>query len=153
VVLKIACSQSHCKIQAPFSATPCEQFKVLSALVLYLVRKDAMRVSFYLHRIEVSWRCPGEWHQALCLRLSHNIRFPLRFGRDRLTSASQGSQDRDIPESREPGGQPRTSSSPAAPSTQRQPSGTGPTPCLLLLYAVVSGAVCCLCMLYVMRCV
>jgi hypothetical protein len=25
--------QSHCKIQASFSATPCEQFKVLSALV------------------------------------------------------------------------------------------------------------------------
>jgi hypothetical protein len=25
--------QSHCKIQAPFSATPCEQLKVLSALV------------------------------------------------------------------------------------------------------------------------
>jgi hypothetical protein len=36
VVLKMVCSQSHCKIQAPFSATPCEQFKVLSALVLYL---------------------------------------------------------------------------------------------------------------------
>jgi hypothetical protein len=33
VVLKMACSQSHCKIQAPFSATPCEQLKVLSALV------------------------------------------------------------------------------------------------------------------------
>jgi hypothetical protein len=33
VVLKMACSQSHCKIQAPFSATSCEQFKVLSALV------------------------------------------------------------------------------------------------------------------------
>jgi hypothetical protein len=32
VVLKMACSQSHCKIQAPFSATPCEQFKVLSGL-------------------------------------------------------------------------------------------------------------------------
>jgi hypothetical protein len=30
VVLKMVCSQSHCKIQAPFSATPCEQFKVLS---------------------------------------------------------------------------------------------------------------------------
>jgi hypothetical protein len=29
VVLKMACSQSHCKVQAPFSATPCEQFKVL----------------------------------------------------------------------------------------------------------------------------
>jgi hypothetical protein len=38
VVLKIACSQSHCKIQASFFATPCEQFKVLSlSLVLYLV--------------------------------------------------------------------------------------------------------------------
>jgi hypothetical protein len=32
VVLKRAAPQSHCKIQAPFSATPCEQFKVLSAL-------------------------------------------------------------------------------------------------------------------------
>jgi hypothetical protein len=32
VVLKMACSQSHCNIQAPFPATPCEQFKVLSAL-------------------------------------------------------------------------------------------------------------------------
>jgi hypothetical protein len=31
VVLKMACSQSHCKIQAPFSATPCEQFKALRA--------------------------------------------------------------------------------------------------------------------------
>jgi hypothetical protein len=38
VVLKMACSQSHCKIQAPFSATPCEQFKALSlSSVLYLV--------------------------------------------------------------------------------------------------------------------
>ena len=38
LVLKMACSQSHCKIQAPFPATPCEQFKVLSlSLVLYLV--------------------------------------------------------------------------------------------------------------------
>jgi hypothetical protein len=33
VVLKRAPPQSHCKTQAPFSATPCEQFKVLSALV------------------------------------------------------------------------------------------------------------------------
>jgi hypothetical protein len=33
VVLKRAPPQSHCKIQAPFSATPCEQFEVLSALV------------------------------------------------------------------------------------------------------------------------
>jgi hypothetical protein len=31
VVLKMDCSQSHCKIQAPFSALPCEQFKVLGA--------------------------------------------------------------------------------------------------------------------------
>jgi hypothetical protein len=38
VVLKMACSQSHCKTQAPFPATPCEQFKVLSlSSVLYLV--------------------------------------------------------------------------------------------------------------------
>jgi hypothetical protein len=35
---EMACSQSHCKIQAPFSATPCEQFKVLSlSSVLHLV--------------------------------------------------------------------------------------------------------------------
>jgi hypothetical protein len=33
VVLKRAPPQSHCKIQAPFSATPCEKFKALSALV------------------------------------------------------------------------------------------------------------------------
>jgi hypothetical protein len=33
MVLKRAPPQSHCKIQAPFPATPCEQFKVLSALV------------------------------------------------------------------------------------------------------------------------
>jgi hypothetical protein len=26
VVLKMACSQSHCKIQAPFPATPCGQW-------------------------------------------------------------------------------------------------------------------------------
>jgi hypothetical protein len=32
VVLNRAPPQSHCKIQAPFSATLCEQFKVLSAL-------------------------------------------------------------------------------------------------------------------------
>jgi hypothetical protein len=38
VVLKMACSQSHCKIQAPFPTTPCEQFKVLGlSSVLYLV--------------------------------------------------------------------------------------------------------------------
>jgi hypothetical protein len=38
VVLRMACSQSHSKIQAPFSATPCGQFKVLSpSLVLDLV--------------------------------------------------------------------------------------------------------------------
>jgi hypothetical protein len=43
-VLKMTCSQSHCKIQAPFSATPCEQFKGVLSLssVLYLVqRRDA----------------------------------------------------------------------------------------------------------------
>jgi hypothetical protein len=40
VLKKMACSQSHCKIQAPFSATPYEQFKVLSlSLVLYLVQR------------------------------------------------------------------------------------------------------------------
>jgi hypothetical protein len=42
LVLKMACSQSHCKIQAPFSATPCEHFKVLSlslCIVLYLVQR------------------------------------------------------------------------------------------------------------------
>jgi hypothetical protein len=27
MVLKMACSQSHCKIQAQFSAMPCEQLK------------------------------------------------------------------------------------------------------------------------------
>ena len=38
VVLNRAPPQSHYKIQAPFSATPCEQFKVLSpSSVLYLV--------------------------------------------------------------------------------------------------------------------
>jgi hypothetical protein len=47
VVLKMACSQSHCKIQAPFSATPCEQFKVLSALVLYLVQRCDARVILF----------------------------------------------------------------------------------------------------------
>jgi hypothetical protein len=33
VVLKMTCSQSGCKIQAPFPAMPYEQFEVLSALV------------------------------------------------------------------------------------------------------------------------
>jgi hypothetical protein len=47
VVLKMACSQSHCKIQSPFSATPCEQFKVLSALFSPKMR-CACR-SFYLN--------------------------------------------------------------------------------------------------------
>jgi hypothetical protein len=45
VVLKMAYSQSHCKIQAPFSATPCEQFKVHSALFGLKTRC----VSFYLN--------------------------------------------------------------------------------------------------------
>jgi hypothetical protein len=47
----------------------------------------------YLYRIEVSWRCPvaSSAVPSVGSALSHNVRFPLRFGRDRLTS-SQASQ-------------------------------------------------------------
>jgi hypothetical protein len=60
----------------------------------------------YLYRIEASWRCPvassavPSVGSALCI--SHNVRFPLRFGRDRLTS-SQARVGTEIA-----GGQPRT---------------------------------------------
>jgi hypothetical protein len=48
VVLKMVCSQSHCKIQAPFSTTPCEQLKVLSlSSVLYLVQRSDARVILF----------------------------------------------------------------------------------------------------------
>jgi hypothetical protein len=47
----------------------------------------------YLYRIEVSWRCPvaSSAVPSVGSALSHDVRFPLRFGRDRLTS-SQASQ-------------------------------------------------------------